>query len=74
VTTKKTKSAKQIKYKSIATQVVRRKGTLRALKGAEQALFIALDKLNNKDMMKLQAFLDSLDHEPIFIAEDSALH
>ena len=58
--------------KSIRTSLVSRKGTLQALAAEDKALFLALDELNAEDLGKLKTFLDSLDHEPIFIASDQA--
>lgn len=58
--------------KSIRTSLVSRSGTLQALAAEDKALFLALDELNAEDLGKLKTFLDSLDHEPIFIAADQA--
>jgi hypothetical protein len=57
---------------SIKNQLSSKKDSLKNLAGDDKALFVALDELNDGDLKKLKSFLDSLDHEPIFIAADQA--
>lgn len=58
--------------RNVTTKFASKRDSLHSLAEQDKALFLTLDELNDKDLAKLKDFLDSLDHEPIFIAHDQA--